>query len=79
MIGRMQITADKPRPHLAALIEDMESHRAAHPAVHPDASAIRRTPVPEERDPRIEPSATPLVITIMAFVIVLGGALYWVF
>lgn len=81
MIGRMQITADKPRPHLAALIEEMEAHRVSKPGTPSGPSAIRRTLVSRARDERLEPGATPLIVTITVFVIVLVGALYlnWMF
>jgi hypothetical protein len=86
VIGDLPKKADGPSPHLAALIEDMEAHMtygamipAAPPAppVRLEPIAIRRTPVSEARDPRFEPSAKPLIITIATFVLGLGGILFW--
>ncbi|HET9952640.1 MAG TPA: hypothetical protein VFS09_12680 [Candidatus Eisenbacteria bacterium] len=91
MIGKMPMPNEGPRPHLAALIEDMEAYRAVNRAETPAPLeiraipapaiplAVRRTPVSVARDPRFEPSVKPLVITVATFVLGLGGILFWMF
>jgi hypothetical protein len=83
--GKMSMMAAGPSPHLEALIENMEDFREANtvttPALRvcPAPIVVRRISVSEERDPRIEPSVKPLVLTIVTMVLALGGIYFWMF